>query len=54
VNITDVSEFNIPQGSWTSEGMAAAQGTGYPGDGYQAVVTNLPKVWINKTTGVPW
>jgi hypothetical protein len=33
VNITNVSEFTIPQGTWVSERMAAAQGTGYPGGG---------------------
>nr|WP_240349066.1 hypothetical protein [Pectobacterium aquaticum] len=54
VNITKVSEFNVPKGTWVSEGSAAAQGAGYPGAGYQAVVTNLPKSWVTKTTGVPW
>ncbi|MFP2424265.1 RHS repeat-associated core domain-containing protein, partial [Pseudescherichia vulneris] len=54
VNITSVSEFTIPQGTWVSEGMAAAQGTGYPGGGYQVVISNLPKVLVNKTIGVSW
>jgi hypothetical protein len=54
VNITNVSEFTIPQGTWVSEGMAAAQGTGYPGGGYQIVISNSPKVLVNKTIGMSW
>ncbi len=53
VNITKISEFKVPRGTWVSEGPAAAQGSGYLGSGYQAVVTNLPKTWVQKTTGVP-
>jgi RHS repeat-associated protein len=33
VNITNVSEFRVPKGTWVSEGPAAAQGAGYPGMG---------------------
>ncbi|HHW7298845.1 TPA: RHS repeat-associated core domain-containing protein, partial [Salmonella enterica] len=54
VNITDVSKFRVPQGTWVSEGTAAAQGAGYPGGGYQAVISNVPDVWVTNTTGVPW
>ncbi|CCO84407.1 rhs-family protein [Erwinia amylovora Ea266] len=54
VVITKVSEFKVPQGTWISEGPAAAQGAGYPGLGYQAVVSNLPKSWIINTLKVPW
>ena len=54
VNITRVSEFNVPKGTWVSEGPAAPQGAGYPGGGYQAVVTNLPRAWVINTLGVPW
>ncbi|ADP11312.1 Rhs-family protein [Erwinia sp. Ejp617] len=54
VVITKVSEFKVPQGTWISEGPAAAQGVGYPGLGYQAVVSNLPKSWIINTLKVPW
>ncbi|MGP3591501.1 RHS repeat-associated core domain-containing protein [Vagococcus sp. WN89Y] len=54
VAITKMSEFNVPKGTWVSEGLAAAQGVGYPGLGYQAVVSNLPRSWIIKTMGVPW
>jgi RHS repeat-associated protein len=54
VKTTEVSEFKVPSGTWVSEGIAAPQGAGYPGGGYQAVVTNVPKVWVVKTTGVPW
>ena len=54
VNITNVSEFNVPKGTWLSEGPAAAQGAGYPGLGYQAVVSNLTKTWVIKTMRVPW
>ncbi|WP_208616116.1 hypothetical protein [Citrobacter werkmanii] len=54
VNITDVSKFRVPQGTWVSEGTAAAQGAGYPDGGYQAVISNIPDVWVTNTTGVPW
>ncbi|MDR6382940.1 hypothetical protein [Paraburkholderia caribensis] len=54
VNVTKVSEFDVPKGTWLSEGVAAAQGVGHPGGGYQAVVTNVPKVWVTQTKGVPW
>ncbi|WNW12477.1 RHS repeat-associated core domain-containing protein [Pseudomonas sp. DTU_2021_1001937_2_SI_NGA_ILE_001] len=56
VKITKVSEFEVPKGTWVSEGPAALQGPGldYPGGGYQAVITNLPRAWVLKTTGVPW
>jgi hypothetical protein len=49
VNITSVSEFNVPKGTWISEGTAAAQGAGYGGGGYQAVINNLPRAWVLKT-----
>ncbi|MBK4786287.1 MAG: hypothetical protein FT714_20520, partial [Pantoea sp. Pent] len=54
VNITNVSEFKVPKGTWVSEGPAAAQGAGYPGLGYQSVVSNLPRTWVVKTMRVPW
>jgi RHS repeat-associated protein len=54
INITDVSKFKVPQGTWLSEGPAAAQGAGYPGGGYQAVILNVPKVWVTNTTKVLW
>jgi hypothetical protein len=50
VNIQSVSKFDVPQGSWISEGTAAAQGAGYPGRGYQAVIQNVPKTWVQNTT----
>jgi hypothetical protein len=50
VTITDVSTFDVPSGTWVSEGKAAAQGEGYPGGGYQAVTSNVPKTWITNTT----
>jgi len=50
VNITNVSKFDVPKGTWVSEGTAAAQGAGYPGGGYQAVVTNVPRAWVTNTT----
>lgn len=49
VNITSVSEFKVPKGTWVSEGSAASQGEGYNGGGYQAVITNLPKSWVVRT-----
>jgi hypothetical protein len=33
VKIDKVSEFNIPKGTWISEGKVAAQGNGYSGAG---------------------
>lgn len=49
VKITAVSEFNVPAGTWVSEGAAASQGAGYPGQGYQAVIQNLPNSWVTRT-----
>ncbi|WP_244212666.1 hypothetical protein [Rahnella woolbedingensis] len=48
VKITKVSEFKVPQGVCISEGTAASQGIGYPGGGYQNVILNIPKVWLEK------
>lgn len=50
VKIEYVSEFEVPSGTWVSEGTAAAQGIGYPGGEYQAVILNMPKVWVIKTS----
>ncbi len=49
VQIELITEFNVPAGTWVSEGKAAAQGVGYPGQDYQAVITNTPNSWIIKT-----
>ena len=49
VIITKVSTFRVSAGTLICEGKAAAQGKGYPGKGYQAVITNVPKTWINRT-----
>ena len=49
VKIESVTEFDVPSGTWISEGKAASQGNGYPGGNYQAVITNIPKSWIIKT-----
>lgn len=49
VNISSVSAFKAPKGTWISEGSTAAQGVGYSGGGYQAVISNLPKSWIIRT-----
>ena len=49
-----MSKFRIPKGTWLSEGTAAAQGADYVGGGYQAVLSNIPEVWIVNTTKVPW
>ncbi|NDW11228.1 hypothetical protein D0T56_16410 [Dysgonomonas sp. 520] len=49
VQIEYVTEFNVPAGTWVSEGKAAAQGIGYPGGGSQAVITNTPNAWIVRT-----
>ncbi len=54
IKITKVSEFEVPKGTWISEGTAAPQGPGYPGGAYQGVVTNLPRAWVINTKGVPW
>lgn len=50
VEIKYISEFEVPAGIWVSEGKAASQGIGYPGGEYQAVILNVPKTWILKTT----
>jgi len=52
VKIDSVSEFNVPKGTWVSEGKAAAHGVGYEGGGYQAVIQNIPKNWIVRTDKV--
>jgi RHS repeat-associated protein len=52
VNITKISMFKVPAGTLVCEGKAAPQGIGYPGKGYQAVIVNLPKAWINTTRNV--
>ena len=49
VEITHVSQFKVPKGTWVSEGKAASQGQGYPGGGYQAVVQNVPRAWLERT-----
>lgn len=49
VEINSYTKFEVPTGTWVSEGKAAAQGVGYPGQGYQAVIENLPKSWIKNT-----
>lgn len=54
INIAVVSKSRVPQGTWVSEGAAAAQGAGYPGSGCQAVITNVPDVWVTNTIGIPW
>jgi hypothetical protein len=46
VVIETVSEFDVPAGTWVSEGVAAAQGAGYSGGDYQAVILNIPRAWI--------
>lgn len=38
VEITNYTKFEVPAGTWISEGKAAAQGVGYPGGGYQGVI----------------
>jgi hypothetical protein len=50
VHIEYMTEFDVPSGTWVSEGTAAAQGIGYPGGGYQAVILNVPEVWIIRTS----
>jgi hypothetical protein len=50
IEITFISEFNVPSGTWISEGKAAQQGMGFPGQHYQAVIMNSAKAWIIKTT----
>lgn len=54
INITDISKFKITQGTWVSEGPAASQVQDTPGGGYQAVISNIPDVWVTNTTQVPW
>ena len=49
VQIEYVSEFDVPAGTWVSEGKAAGQGVGYPGGNYQAVILNVPKSWVIRT-----
>lgn len=49
VNISKVSTFRVPKGTWVSEGSAAAQGGVYSGGGYQAVIGNLARSWAVKT-----
>jgi hypothetical protein len=49
VKITHVSEYNVPKGTWISEGLAAPQGVGYPGRAYQGVLQNVPRSWIIRT-----
>ena len=49
VQIKYITEFNVPAGTWISEGKAAAQGPGYPGQGYQAVIIHVPDSWIIRT-----
>lgn len=49
VQIQFVTEFDVPAQTWVSEGKAAAQGEGYPGQDYQAVILNAAKSWIVKT-----
>ena len=49
VKINRVSTFRVPKGTWISEGKAAAQGKKYPGGGYQAVISNLPRSWVVRT-----
>ena len=56
VTITQKSKFNAPAGTWVSEGLAAKQvGQLDPsivmkGGDYQAVISNVPNVWIENTT----
>jgi hypothetical protein len=49
VQIEFVSEFDVPTGTWISEGKAAPQGIGYPGGDHQVVILNVAKSWIVKT-----
>lgn len=53
IKITKISEFKVPRGTWVNDGLAKAQGNEYPGMGYQAVISDIPKNWITKTSGVP-
>ena len=53
IEVTGVTTFRAPAGTWVSEGAAAGQGTGYPGGGYQAVIKNVPRTWIIRTER-PW
>jgi RHS repeat-associated protein len=52
VDIQSVSKFDVPKGTWVSEGKAASQGADYPGGDYQAVIQNVPKTWVQNTTEV--
>jgi RHS repeat-associated protein len=52
-HLTRVSEFRVPAGTWISEGRAAAQGVGYPGGGYQAVIQEVPRSWVVRTDLFP-
>jgi hypothetical protein len=49
VQIEFVTEFDVPAGTWVSEGKAASQGIGYLGQDYQAVILNTPNSWIIRT-----
>ena len=49
VNITRVTKFLVPKGTWVSEGLAASQGGQYIGGGYQAVILNLPRSQIKQS-----
>ena len=49
IDITKVTEVKVPAGNWVSEGIAGPQLT-YKGGDYQAVLSNVPKQWIVKTT----
>jgi hypothetical protein len=43
--ISRVATYNVPKGTWVSEGRAATQGRGYEGGGYQATIANVPRAW---------
>jgi hypothetical protein len=43
--ITRVATYNVPKGTWVSEGRAASQGRGYEGGGYQATIASVPRAW---------
>ena len=53
ITINKVSTFRVPAGTLVCEGKAATQGVGYPGKGYQAVITNIPRSWVSKTENFP-
>lgn len=48
-NITSYSKFNVPAGTWVSEGRAASQGVGFEGGGYQGVIDWVRDSWIQNT-----